>query len=169
MSQVSPAPSPAPGGPATGVGMRAAQTALILLGAAGLVWGGWVMVHSVRIDRLPGVALWIGAGIVVHDAVIAPVVFFAGVLLRRAGRPLTGTIVALVQGTIVLGSIVTLIVVPEIIAQGIGPRNPTVLPLNYSLNLAVFWVMIAVVATSISAVLYARSRRANQRPSNRQS
>ncbi len=170
MNRITPAShSPAPGATYLGPGLRMARVALILLGVAGLAWGAWVMIDTVRPTRLPGVALWIGAAIVVHDAAIAPVVFFAGVLLRRAGRRLAGTVITVVQGAIVLGSIVTLIVVPEMIAQGLGPKNPTVLPLDYGLNLAVFWVVIAVVATVISAVFYARSRRANQRPSSRQS
>ncbi len=152
-----------------GAGIRAARIVLILLGVAGLAWGVWVMVDTVRLERLPGVALWIGAAIIVHDAVIVAAVFFAGVLLRRAARMLPGTIAVVVQGTMVLGAIVTLIVVPAMIAQGLGPKNPTVLPLDYGLNLAVFWAVIVVVATVISAVLYARSRRANQRPSSRQS
>lgn len=144
-------------------GMRVARAILILLGAAGLAWGAWVLVDTVRIARLPGLALWVGAAIVVHDAVIAPLVLFAGVLLRRAGRRLAGTVVTVLQGTIVLGSIMTLIVVPEIVAQGLDPKNPTVLPLDYGANLAVFWVVIAGVATAVSAVLYARNSRADRR------
>ncbi|MBG6058494.1 hypothetical protein RCH16_003284 [Cryobacterium sp. MP_M5] len=151
---------------APGRGMRMARAMLVLLGAAGLAWGAWVLVDTVRVARLPGVALWVGAAIVVHDAVIAPLVFFGGVLLRRAGRRRAGVVVAVVQGTIVLGSIMTLIVVPEIVAQtqGQAPKNPTVLPLDYGLNLAVFWLVIAVGATAASAVLYARTRRAGRRP-----
>ncbi|TFB91074.1 hypothetical protein [Cryobacterium sp. HLT2-28] len=150
---------------APGRGMRVARATLVLLGAAGLAWGAWVMVDTVRIARLPGVALWVGAAILVHDAVIAPLVFFGGVLLRRAGRRLAGTVVAVLQGAIVLGSIMTLIVVPEIVAQtqGRAPENPTVLPLDYGTNLAVFWVVIAVLGTAASAALYARASRAGRR------
>ncbi len=148
-----------------GPGIRVARAILILLGAAGLAWGAWVMVDTVRTARLPGVALWVGAAIVVHDAVIAPLVLFAGVLLRRAGRRLAGTVVAVLQGTIVLGSIMTLIVVPAIVAQGVHSKNPTVLPLDYGTNLAVFWVVIAVLGTAASAALYARASRADRRSS----
>ncbi|TFD82645.1 hypothetical protein [Cryobacterium fucosi] len=170
MNQVSTpsfAPAPEPEQAAPGPAMRVARASLILVGAAALVWGVWVMFDTVRIARLPGVALWVGAAIVVHDAVIAPVLFFAGVLLRRAGRRLAGTVIAVLQGAIVLGSIMTLIVVPAIVAQtqGRAPQNPTVLPLDYGTNLAVFWVVIAVLATAASAVLYARSRRAEGRRS----
>lgn len=149
--------------------MRSVRTILILIGTAGLLFGLYVLFDTVRITRLPGVALWIGAAIVLHDAVLAPLVFFCGILLRRAGRRVTGTIVLVVQGAIVIGSIMTLIVVPAIVAQSLTPNNPSILPLDYGRNLALFWVAVALVATVWSVVLYARSRRANQRPSSRQS
>lgn len=149
--------------------MRVARRTLILIGTAGLLYGLYVLFDTVRITRLPGVALWIGAAIVLHDAVLAPLVFFCGILLRRAGRRVTGTIVLVVQGAIVVGSIMTLIVVPAIVAQGLTPNNPSILPLDYGRNLALFWLGTALVATVWSAALYARSRRANQRPSSRQS
>ncbi|TFC48275.1 hypothetical protein E3T26_07040 [Cryobacterium sp. TMT1-21] len=149
--------------------MRVARTVLILIGTAGLVFGLYVLFDTVRITRLPGVALWIGAAIVLHDAVLAPVVFFLGLLLRRAGHRATGTILVLVQGAIVVGSIMTLIVVPAIVAQGLSPNNPSILPLDYGRNLALFWAALALVTTVWAGLLYARSRRANQRPSSRQS
>ena len=149
--------------------MRAARTTLILLGTSGLLFGLYVLFDTVRITRLPGVALWIGAAIVLHDAVLAPLVFFCGLLLRRAGRRVTGTIVLVVQAAIVVGSIMTLIVVPAIVARSLTSNNPSILPLDYGRNLALFWVAVALVATVWSVVLYARSRRANQRPSSRQS
>ena len=149
--------------------MRVARTVLILTGTAGLLFGLLVLFDTVRTTRLPGVALWIGAAIVLHDGVLAPIVFFCGILLRRAGRRVTGTIVLVVQGAIVVGSIMTLIVVPAIVAQSLSPANPSILPLDYGRNLALFWVAVALIATTWSAVLYARSRRANQRSSRRQS
>ncbi|MBC7443196.1 MAG: hypothetical protein H7311_11900 [Ramlibacter sp.] len=149
--------------------MRAARTVLILIGTAGLLFGLSVLFGTVRLTRLPGVALWIGAAIVLHDALLAPLVFFFGVLLRRAGRRVTGTIVVVVQSAIVVGSIMTLIVVPAIVAAGLTPNNPSILPLDYGRNLALFWAVLALVTTVWTALLYARSRRANQRPSSRQS
>ncbi|TFC86091.1 hypothetical protein E3T28_07245 [Cryobacterium sinapicolor] len=149
--------------------MRAVRTSLILIGTAGLLFGLYVLFDTVRLTRLPGVALWIGAAIVLHDAVLAPLVFFSGILLRRAGRRVAGTIVLVVQGAIVVGSIMTLIVVPAIVAKSLSSNNPSILPLDYGRNLALFWVVVALVATVWSVVIYARSRRANQRPSSRQS
>jgi hypothetical protein len=149
--------------------MRMARVALVAVGVLVLAFGGYVLVDTVNLSRLPGLALWIGAAIVLHDAVISPLVFGLGVLTRRAGHRLAGGIIVTVQAVIVLGSLMTLIVVPAIIAERIGPKNPTILPLDYALNLALFWLALAVGGALLAVWLYLRTRRANQRPSRLQS
>ena len=149
--------------------MRTARIVLIALGILGLAWGAYVLVDTVSPRRLPGVALWIGGAIVLHDAVISPVVFGLGVLTRRAGHRLAGSIIVTVQAVIVLGSLMSLIVVPAIVAQGLGPYNPTILPLDYAVNLGLFWLLLAVAGGAVCVWLYLRTRRANQRPSLTQS
>ncbi|WEO78162.1 hypothetical protein BJQ94_03735 [Cryobacterium sp. SO2] len=149
--------------------MRAARIALLALGVLGLAWGAYVLVDTVSLRRLPGVALWIGAAIVLHDAVISPLVFGLGVLTRRAGHRLAGSIIVTAQAVIVLGSLMTLIVVPAIVAQDLGPKNPTILPLDYAVNLGLFWLTLALAGGALSVWLYLRTRRANQRPSLTQS
>jgi len=132
---------------------------LIALGLAGLAWGAYVLVDSVKPARIPGLALWMGAAIVLHDGVISPLAFFCGILLRRAGHRISGTVILVVQGALVVGSVMSLIVVPLLIAQSRGTGNPTVLPLDYGVNFAVFWGVLAVVAAAVSFALYARGRR----------
>ena len=80
-------------------------------------------------------------------------------VLRRAGHRISGTIILVVQGALVVGGVMTLVVVPLLIAQSRGTGNPTVLPLNYGVNFAVFWAAVAVVAAGVSFGLYARGRR----------
>ncbi|WP_104162315.1 hypothetical protein [Cryobacterium sp. N22] len=149
--------------------MRAARVVLVAVGALGLALGVYVLVDTVALRRLPGVALWIGAAIVLHDAVISPLVFGLGVLTRRAGHRLAGGIIVTVQAAIVLGSLMSLLVLPAIAAQGLGPKNPTILPLDYARNLALFWLTLAVASALISVWLYLRTRRANRRPVRTQS
>lgn len=149
--------------------MRAARVILIAIGILGLGWGVYVMFDTVSPRRLPGVVLWIGAAIVLHDAVISPLIFGLGVLTRRAGHRLIGGIIVTVQAAIVVGSMMSLIVVPAIVAQSFAPKNPTVLPLDYALNLGLFWLVVMLVSVAVSVWLYARSRRANHRPSLDQS
>ena len=149
--------------------MRTARGVLIVVGVLGLALGAYVLTDTVAVRRLPGVALWIGAAIVLHDAMLSPLVFGLGVLTRRAGHRLAGSIIVTAQAAIVLGSLMTLIVLPAIVAQDLGPKNPSILPLDYALNLALFWLALAVASVLVSLWFYLRTRRANQRPSRIQS
>ncbi|MDY7526704.1 MULTISPECIES: hypothetical protein [unclassified Cryobacterium] len=142
-----------------GPALRVTRIVLITLGLAGLAWGAYVLFDSVKPARIPGIAIWMGAAIVLHDGVISPLVFFCGILLRRAGHRISGTVILVVQGAIVVGSVMSLIVVPLLIAQSRGTGNPTVLPLDYGVNFAVFWAAVAVVTAAVSFGLYARGRR----------
>jgi hypothetical protein len=162
--------TPAESAPAApGRGMRLARLGLVAVGVLVLGLGAYVLVDTVALRRLPGVALWIGAAIVLHDAVISPLVFGLGVLTRRAGHRVAGSIIVTVQVVIVLGSLLSLIVVPAIVAKDLGPKNPSILPLDYAANLGGFWLAIAVAGGALSVWLYLRTRRANQRPSATQS
>ena len=138
--------------------MRSIRLALLGVGVLLLAWGAFVLFDSVRLTRIPGVALWIAAAIVLHDAILAPIVFAVGIALRRAGRRVTGTVIAIVQGAIVVGSIVSLIAVPTLVAKNFAPANPTVLPLNYGLNLAIFWLLLALVTVGLSVWTFLRWR-----------
>ncbi|MEC5150933.1 hypothetical protein [Cryobacterium sp. GrIS_2_6] len=142
-----------------GPALRVTRIVLITLGLAGLAWGAYVLVDSVKPARIPGIVLWMGAAIVLHDGVISPLVFFCGILLRRAGHRISGTVILVLQGALVVGSVMSLIVVPLLIAQSRGTGNPTVLPLDYGVNFAVFWAAVAVVTAAVSFALYARGRR----------
>jgi hypothetical protein len=158
-------PIPAP----TTARMRAARLVLIAVGILVLGLGAFVLFDTVALRRLPGLALWLGAAIVLHDAVISPLVFGLGVLTRRAGHRVAGTVIVTVQAVIVLGSLMTLIVVPAIVAKDLGPKNPSILPLDYAVNLGWFWLALAGAGALLSVGFYLRTRRANQRPSSTQS
>ncbi|MDJ0377194.1 hypothetical protein [Cryobacterium sp. PH31-L1] len=152
-------PPPAGIEASTGQRMRSIRLVLVGVGVLMLAWGAFVMFDSVRLTRIPGVALWIAAAIVLHDAILAPIVFAFGIALRRVGRRATGTIIAIVEGGIVVGSVVSLVAVPLIVAKNFAPANPTVLPLNYGLNLGIFWLVLAVVTVGLSVWAFLRGRR----------
>lgn len=149
--------------------MRGIRLGLILIGAALLAWGTYVMFDTVRPTRIPGVALWIVAAIIVHDAIVAPMVFMIGLAISRAGHRFGGAVVVVIEGFVVVGSIMALIVVPAMIATNYAPDNPTVLPLDYGVNLAVFFVVLAVLAAGLAVWLYSRTKRTNERPDTRHS
>ncbi|WP_134360982.1 hypothetical protein [Cryobacterium sp. TMT1-3] len=138
--------------------MRGIRLVLVGIGVLLLAWGAFVLFDSVRLTRIPGVALWIAAAIVLHDAILAPIVFALGLALRRVGRRATGMVIAIVQGGIVVGSLVSLVAVPLIVAENFAPANPTVLPLNYGLSLGIFWIVLALVTAALSVGVFLRWR-----------
>ena len=57
-----------------------------------------------------------------------------------------------------IAAIVTALVVPEILKQAIGSANPTILPLDYALNLGLFLAGLAV-ATAVAVLVTVWFRR----------
>jgi len=145
-------------------GVLAIRVALIAVGVAGLVLGARTLLDTQRVDQVVGVAVFLLVAILVHDAILSPVVFVAGLLIRRAGRRVPPGAVVIVQAGVVVMAVMTLVVVPEIRARAIGNDNPTILIADYAPRLALMWVATAV-ATAVVAALYARTRREKDRPS----
>ena len=63
--------------------MRAARMTLGACGVAGIVWGAWLLSDD-GLDRLQSTALWLVGVVVLHDAVLAPVVVALGVVAAKA-------------------------------------------------------------------------------------
>jgi hypothetical protein len=145
-------------------GILAARAALIAVGVVGLAVGVRTLLDTQRTDQVIGVAVFLLLAIVVHDAILSPVVFAAGLLLRKAGRRLPPVALVVVQAGVVVMAVMTLVVVPEIRARAIGNDNPTILIADYAPRLALMWVAPAV-ARGAGAALDARTRRQKDRPS----
>lgn len=143
--------------------MRAARTVLIGGGVAGLALAAWILVTTVSTRGLGGLGVWLVAAVVLHDAILSPVVLVANRALRRAGHRIPGVVLAIVQVTVVVGVVMTLIVLPEIRAQQLGTRNPTVLPFDYGLRLGLLWAVLGVLA-ALASVVALRIRPARIRP-----
>ena len=146
------------GGAGTSRTVRVVRGVLIALGIALIGLGGWVLTDTVNPNRYGGLLLWLVGSVVVHDAVLAPVVAVVSLVVRRTGRRVRPAVLWIVQGAVVVGAIFSLIVVPEIVAKAKGPKNDTVLPFDYGLRLAVLWLVIAAVAAGLVALYLARSR-----------
>jgi hypothetical protein len=149
--------------------MRTWRIVLVLAGIAVALLGTWIMVDTVSWKKLVGLAVWLGAAIVVHDAIIAPGVFAIDLAMRKAvGRRVPTAVIAIVQSGIVVGSVLTLIVVPEILAQRFARVIPTLLDPDYGMRLGIMWAAIAVVTAG--ALLLYRVIRSRQkvRPSDDQ-
>lgn len=149
--------------------VRRWQIGLVVVGILFLGLGGLALLDGVNPKRYVGILVWFAGAIIIHDGIIAPIMFGVNVLMRKAGRSIPLGVLAIVQGAIVVGAIVALLVFPEAIKKSIGTTNPTVLPLDYGVNLAVFYGVL-VVLTAIAVALYLRvfARRQKLRSSSTQ-
>jgi hypothetical protein len=141
------------------------RTGLIALGVAILLLSGFILLTTVKPTRYIGIAEWFLAAILIHDALIAPIVFGAGVIMRRMGRTIPLPVLAIVQGGLVIGAVFTIVLVPEILAQRYAHLFETLLPFDYVKNLGVLWVgtLVLTAAAVVGYLLVARSRRARNR------
>lgn len=142
--------------------MRLARGILIGVGVLGLLLGAIVLVSKQDLPAILGVAAWMLGAIILHDAVISPVVFLIGVVARRAGRRVSRGLLLIIQGGIVVGCLLMLLVIPEIYAKTLGTANDTVLPFDYAARLGLMWIGMLVLTTLVAVVYLrvARRRRA---------
>lgn len=138
--------------------MRAARGMLVAVGLVLLGVGAFLLLTELDPARWTGVAVWIGAAILVHDGVVAPVVVAIGLGSQRVRDRLRLDVhgIAVAQGALLVGAILTAITVPALIASTLGNPNPTILVGAYGAALAVIWVVLAGVA----AIAIGVSRRA---------
>jgi hypothetical protein len=141
----------------TGVGRL--RFALGAVGAAVLGYGVYGLLTEPAISDLGNVGEWLVAGVVLHDAVLAPLVFAACALAYRGvGARLRGRLAAL----LLVGGSLVLVSVPALLQQGRN-ANPTVLPLDYARNLAVLLAVVVGAAALYAGVDARRRRRAARR------
>ena len=115
----------------------------LLLGVIGVAIAGFGALRFLQLDAADVVdaVLWLAAGVIVHDAVIAPLTIGLTVLGARVlpGRSRT----AVVVGLVVLVT-VTVSAVPVLGGWGVRPDNPTVLDRNYLVG----WLVFAGLVTA---------------------
>ncbi|MEO6116929.1 MAG: hypothetical protein ABIP33_11140 [Pseudolysinimonas sp.] len=146
----------------TAVTLKRWRAGLIVGGAAILLLSVWIVLTTIKPTRYIGIAEWFIAAIIVHDAIIAPVVFGIGVVMRKAGRRIPLAVLAIVQGGLVIGAVFTIVLVPEILAQQHAHLFQTLLPFDYVKNLGMLWVG-TVVATAVAVAAYLIYRTATRR------
>ena len=137
---------------------------LILLGVAILLLSGWILVTTVTPPHYIGIAEWFIAAIIIHDALIAPIVFGAGVIMRKIGKRIPLAVLAIVQGGLVIGAVFTIVLVPEILAQRNAHLFETLLPFDYVKNLGILWVGTLVLTGAAVAAYLIGSSRLKKRP-----
>lgn len=140
--------------------MRAARIVLVVVGVLVIAFGAYVLVTTVRSNRIGGLATWLLGAVVLHDAILSPFVVAVGLLLRRTGRTLRAWALVVVQAVVVLGSVLAFVVLPEIAAKAHGQKNPTVLPFDYGARLLVVEGVLLLVVVAVLVVAARRPARA---------
>ena len=128
-----------------------------LVGGLGVLvgsYGAWLLLSRQDPDQLANAALWLAAGVVLHDFVLAPLVLlglFVGA--RVLPGPARGAAAA---GLVVLGA-ATVFAIPVLGRFGARPDNPTLLDRNY----AVGWLVLAgltLLCVVLAALVGSRRR-----------
>jgi hypothetical protein len=113
----------------------------VTAGAAGLALMGVGVSLLMDVRDLPGVLLWLGGAVVLHDVVIAPMVLLIGPALVRGG------VRGPVRAALVVAGALTTVALPVLLRPG-RRANSSVLPLDYPRN----WLVALVVVASVTAV-----------------
>lgn len=124
--------------------------ALLLLAGVGLGLWGVRLMSEFRSEQLVSMMTWLIGGVILHDAVIAPVTVLVGVV---ATRMLPGYARSVAAVAFLVWA--TLTVTFANVLSGQGGNNHTVLNRPYVLSWVVLTIVIASVAT---AVAYRRRR-----------
>lgn len=138
--------------------MTASRIVLVVSGAAAIAVGAVFFVQDLTLGEIAGVVLWLAAAVVLHDAILVPGFALAGRRLRRVAQPVPISVLVVVEAGFAVGVVLTAVVIPEIVAQLLGPRNPTVVPGDYLLRLGMAWVGIAAVVVTIAGIIVWRRR-----------
>lgn len=136
------------------------RVALGALGVLVTVFGVYVVLRDVAPASYLGLAIWLAAAVVLHDAVLVPSLTVLRAAARRAGRRAPAAAVGLAEAGFLVGGAVTLLAVPEIWAKHLGTLNPTVLPGSYGQALLVTWMVVLALTVVAVAAVVLRARRA---------
>ena len=138
--------------------MSAVGRGRLVLGALGTLlatYGGWLLLSRQDADGNLDALLWLVGGVVVHDALLAPVVIALGVVVSRVVP--AGARAAAVAGLVVLGTL-TLLAVPFL--GGFGrvnaPDNTTLLDRDYT---AGYLVLVVAVLVLVALPVWLATRR----------
>jgi hypothetical protein len=132
--------------------MQIWRVVLIAAGVVLLAGGALVFVQDVPPERYPAVAAWLIGALIVHDGIAAMAVVAVSVLARRADHRVPFVPFLIAQGALVVALIMSAVVVPQILKKAAGTANPSVLPLDYALNLGVFVAVLTAIAAAAIAV-----------------
>ncbi len=129
--------------------IRLARLSLGLLGVI-VTSVGAALLLGLGVDNLVAAMVWLVAGVVVHDAVIGPLLIALGAANpggKRWAAPL-------IQAGIVLAT-VTVVAIPVLGRFGARTDNPTLLDRNYVAG----WLSLAAITLGAAGIVWLRTRR----------
>lgn len=129
--------------------MTAARVAFIAAGTLLATYGGWLLVSRQDLDQIAGAVVWLVGGVLLHDAVLAPLTILLAALAARwlpdeVRRPAA-------VAMIVVGPL-TLLAVPVLSGFGAKPGNAGLQDRPYLTSWLVL-LALAVVAVAVAAVV----------------
>jgi hypothetical protein len=92
---------------------------------------------------IAGIVTWMAAGVVLHDFVLVPVVFALGAIVRRRAG---GGSLAPLEAALIASGILILFSVPALSGKGVSAADPSRLPGDYPVDLAVLLAGVWIVA-----------------------
>lgn len=154
------------GGSARPLSHAVSRTRLVVgaVGVAVAVFGVVVVLRTVPWTSYLGIASWLAGAVILHDAVLVPAVSVLRAGAHRAGKRLPDAAVAVLKAGFVVGGVLSLVALPEIWAQHLGPLNPSVLPGAYGQALVVTWLVVTVLSAGGVAVTVVLARRQAAHP-----
>ncbi|MFF4795711.1 hypothetical protein ACFY2M_39790 [Streptomyces sp. NPDC001276] len=125
----------------------------VLAGMAGLALMGVGASLLLHVPDPMDVLVWLGGALVLHDALIAPLVLLAGLVLVRGG------VRGPVRGALLVAGALTAVALPVLLRPG-PTANSSVLPLDYPRNWLLTLLAVATVTMLALAVRgFGRHRR----------
>ena len=134
--------------------MKAMRLTVGVLGFAGVVWGVWLM-RDDGLDRLVSTGLWLGGVVIVHDAVLAPLVVVLGIV---AARTLPKRHRAVAAVAFLLWGTLTLAVANVLSGVGGKPGMDSLLHRPYVPAWLAFSGLVLVAAVASAAMMKGRHR-----------
>jgi hypothetical protein len=125
------------------------RIAIGAIGIIGILWGAAHLLIDPHKTHLIGLIVWLGAGLVLHDGVLVPVIAVIGfVLTKYVPAPMRSYI----QGALVTMGVVTIVALPLIYRHGKTLPGKTLLERDYARNLIVILGLIVAVAVAAYVV-----------------
>ena len=136
---------------------KSALALRLLLGAGGVAmlgYGAWGVLHGIHESALESIGRWLLGGLILHDAVLAPIVFITGYIAYRVTGPRVRRALAAI---LLIGGSAALVALPEFLLPP-GNTNPTVHPLNYARDFAIVGGSV-ILAAALYVLLATRHER----------